>query len=147
MMTSFKDQAFKSATVAGTTIAGMYLLANDSANIQVGGIPLAFIAGGLNGISSIVSQFSYNKILSYIPYNKRFVNIESMILNGSIAFGATPGVLYLNGTINNMSDFAKLGLVTLGSDFLGDYIYENSLRNMLFLPHQRNRMPSKKNKV
>ena len=146
-MTSFKDQTLKSATIAGTTIAGMYLLANDSTNVSISGISLAFIAGGLNGISSIVSQFSHNKILNHIPYNKRFADIESMALNGSIAFGATPGVLYLNGTINNMSDFAKLGLVTLGSDFLGDYIYENSLRNMLFPPHQRGRMPSKKNKV
>jgi hypothetical protein len=131
-MTSWTDQLLKSTTVAGTTTAAMYLAANDSANVSISGIPLGVLVGILNGVTNAGSKLAHDYVLPHIPYNQRFADAEAFALNGGIAFAGAPGMLYLNGTITDMNDAIKLGLISLSGDILGDYIYEHAIHGMLF---------------
>ena len=124
----------------------MYFAAKDSANISINGILLGILVRVLNGAVSISFQFIYDKVLTHIPFNRRFTDAEAFILNGGIAFTGPAGLLYLNGTVNDINDAVKIGLISLIGDYTGDMLYEKVLHSMIFPFHQRTRQPVGKGK-
>lgn len=126
------DRGLKGLSVGVTTSAALYLLAGDSARANVGGMPLYGAVGVLNGLANVSASFIHDRVLTHIPHNERYASTESFLLNGGIAFGGPAGILYLNGTLTDLSSAGKLGAVSLGSDYLGDTIYERAIRPVIY---------------
>lgn len=125
----------KPSVVGLTAALGSYYLIDAANQIEILGLslPMPIWVGILSGVGSAISILTHEQILSHIPVDEKYLNLESGIVNAIIPPAIALGSIQFlsNSKIPDLQSGLILAALIAAAEIGGDYVYIKFLKDFL----------------
>ena len=132
-MASYQATDLKAASVRASAYGIMSMVGVDADVRLPGGSPVSLpvFAAGASALGSVVSDLAHNYILSFLPLDQKYENMEAM----AVSVGVSVGSFYAVSAAVSCTLPAQIGMVEIArsallSNAIGDYVYMTVLAPM-----------------